>query len=114
MAVGCPDMCRAGFVLESVKNVRLQRVDLYHHLGRPVIANGAHDLEVNGLLATENNGESPVAIDDILAATEKQPEESIDVTISADAKNVAARNAALNARHGRTGSLVEPSDRRPL
>jgi hypothetical protein len=99
MAVGCPDMCRAGFVLESVKNVRLRRVELYHHLGRPVIANGADDLEVTGLLASENNAESPVAIDDILAATEKPAEESVNVTISPDAKNAGTRHPARIARH---------------
>ena len=47
MAQGQPDLCRAGFVLKNVKNVRLSNVQVFDQIGPAVSVTNARDVTLN-------------------------------------------------------------------
>jgi hypothetical protein len=47
MAPGQPDLCRAGFVLKNVKNVRLSNVQVFDQIGPAVSVTNAREVTLN-------------------------------------------------------------------
>jgi polygalacturonase len=49
MAVGCVKMCRAGFVMENARDLKLHRVDLHDQLGPALVANDIGMMQLSDL-----------------------------------------------------------------
>ena len=63
MAVGCGEMCRAGFIVENAANVRLNDVDLYNQIGPALTVKNSQDVFVGDIHASADRMENLVMID---------------------------------------------------
>jgi hypothetical protein len=91
MAVGCKDMCRAGFVIENARNLKLRRVDLHDQVGPAVVANNSRDLLIGDLRAAKD-GDDLITIDGRNSTVE-------EIAASLDAAPPPARVEVYTSRH---------------
>jgi hypothetical protein len=54
MAIGCEEMCRAGFFIENAANIKLRQVDLVDQLGPALLINNSPNVLIGDLRTSDD------------------------------------------------------------
>jgi hypothetical protein len=111
MAVGCREMCRAGFFVQNARNIKLRRVDLYHQLGPAITVEQSRDITVADLHATADDIDELVVIDGEKTKLEGLAGRSVALTIPTAIKKANAFGVpTFDSARRRTSLASKPND----
>lgn len=108
MAAGVADMCRAGFILNNARNVKLRRIDLYDQLGPAVVMKNSQEVLISDLCASADK--EPLIVVDGKPATIADEHDAADGGLLAGQDGQRARTFTRGWRYGRRRPSRAASD----